>query len=97
MTYAVGASRSWYDADNALHATTLQQTWTTADGRVVNIWVENSEYAPDKILASDVAALGNAFANGTSNPANPATSIYSMVTSLAGLLGAVFREARPIC
>lgn len=88
VAYTVGSPRNWIDADNGTHATTLRQSWTTADGRVVNIWVEDSQFGTDpavSITAADVTGLGNAFASGTSNPADPATSIYSMVTGLAGL------------
>ncbi|RWA51521.1 hemagglutinin [Cupriavidus sp. UYMSc13B] len=74
--YTVGDTRNWYHEDNSSRATTLVRTDTTADGTVVNFWVEDAENNPRKVSASIVAALEAGFV--------PAGKIYDLLKQTGG-------------
>lgn len=74
--YTVGDTRNFYHEDNSSRATTLVRTDTTADGTVVNFWVEDAENNPLKVSASIVATLEAGFV--------PAGKIYDLLKQTGG-------------
>ncbi|WP_026262890.1 M30 family zinc metallopeptidase [Chitiniphilus shinanonensis] len=78
---AVNDKRDWFISQNdnsiTTRTATLQRKVTADDGRVVNIWVEDSEYGDSKFSAARVEQFAQRFAVGSQ-------SVYSMVTRLAG-------------
>jgi hypothetical protein len=74
--YTVGDTRNWYHEDNSSRATTLVRTDTTADGTVVNFWVEDTENNPLKVSTAIVAALEAGFV--------PAGKIYDLLKQTGG-------------
>lgn len=77
---AVGAQRTWYiDADNGMEqrTATLKRQKTFADGRVINLWLEDSEAGAGKMTDAMLDTFMERFAR-------PANSVYGLVTSLAG-------------
>ncbi|UXY16997.1 hypothetical protein N8I74_08305 [Chitiniphilus purpureus] len=77
----IGDSRDWIVTDTgdqiSTRTTTLRRKLTAGDGRIVNLWVENSEYGPGKVSDAQLDRLANAFAGS-------GDSVYNMVTGLAG-------------
>lgn len=77
---AVGAQRTWYiDADNGMEqrTATLKRQKTFADGRVINLWLEDSEAGAGKMTDAMLDTFMERFAR-------PANSVYGLVTGLAG-------------
>ncbi|TJZ73843.1 M30 family zinc metallopeptidase [Chitiniphilus eburneus] len=78
---AVNDQRNWFisESDNTISSrtATLQRKVTADDGRVINIWVENSEYGNARFSAAKVEEFAQRFAIGSQ-------SVYSLVTGLAG-------------
>lgn len=56
---------------------TLRQQATATDGRIVNLWVEDSEYGSSKISDGIINTLLTKFSSGSQ-------SVYSLATSLVG-------------
>ncbi|MGC3964196.1 MAG: hypothetical protein QM803_12970 [Rhodocyclaceae bacterium] len=79
--YSVGQSRSWYISQSndsiTTRTATLQRKITATDGRVINIWVEDSEYGSGRFTAAHVEQFAQRFATGSQ-------SVYSMVVGLIG-------------
>lgn len=78
---AVGTQRTWNhqqpDGTATVRTATLQQQATATDGRIVNLWVENTEYGSSKISDSIISTLITKFASGTQ-------SVYTLATSIVG-------------
>lgn len=78
---AVGAQRTWNhqqpDGTAVVVSATLRQQTTATDGRIVNVWVQDSEYGSSKISDGIVGTLATKFASGNQ-------SIYTLATSLVG-------------
>ncbi|WP_439893546.1 M30 family zinc metallopeptidase (plasmid) [Ralstonia sp. 25C] len=78
---AVGAQRSWNhqqpDGTAVVISATLHQQTTATDGRIVNLWVQDSEYGSSKISDGIINTLVTKFASG-------GQSVYSLATSLVG-------------
>ncbi|WP_328516715.1 M30 family zinc metallopeptidase [Ralstonia pseudosolanacearum] len=78
---SVGTQRSWNhqqpDGAAVTVTSTLRQQATATDGRIVNLWVEDSEYGSSKISDSIINTLLTKFSSGSQ-------SVYSLATSLAG-------------
>lgn len=77
----VGQQRDWFawEDDNSVSTRTivLQRTVTAARGRVVNFWVEESEYGEGRVTPPMLEQIVQRFAQGP-------TQIYAMVTYVAG-------------
>lgn len=77
---AVGAQRTWYiNADNGMEqrTATLKRQKTFADGRVINLWLEDAEAGAGKMTDAMLDTFMERFAR-------PANSVYGLVTGLAG-------------
>ncbi|PWK35008.1 peptidase M30-like protein [Cupriavidus plantarum] len=74
--YTVGDTRNFYHEDNSVRPTTLIRTDTTADGTVVNFWVETTESDPSKVSASIVNQLYAGFV--------PTGKIYDLLKQTGG-------------
>ena len=77
---AVGAQRTWHiNADNGMEqrTATLKRQKTFADGRVINLWLEDSEAGAGKMTDAMLDTFMERFAR-------PNDSVYGMVTGLAG-------------
>ncbi len=78
---SVGTQRSWNhqqpDGTAVTVTATLRQQATATDGRIVNLWVEDSEYGSSKISDSIVSTLLTKFSSGSQ-------SVYTLATSLVG-------------
>jgi len=78
---SVGAQRSWNhqqpDGTAVVISATLHQQVTATDGRIVNLWVEDSEYGTSKISDGIISTLSSKFASGSQ-------SVYTLATSLVG-------------
>ncbi|AYB53989.2 M30 family zinc metallopeptidase [Ralstonia solanacearum] len=78
---SVGTQRSWNhqqpDGTAVTVTATLHQQATATDGRIVNLWVEDSEYGSSKISDSTINTLLTKFSSGSQ-------SVYTMATSLVG-------------
>ena len=76
---AVGAQRSWYiNVDKIEQRTaTLKRQKTFADGRVINLWLEDAEAGAGKMTDAMLDTFMERFAR-------PANSVYGLVTGLAG-------------
>lgn len=77
---AVGAQRTWYiNADNGMEqrTATLKRQKTFADGRVINLWLEDTEAGAGKMTDAMLDTFMERFAR-------PANSVYGLVTGLAG-------------
>ncbi|ATG21900.1 hypothetical protein CO705_18430 [Ralstonia pickettii] len=78
---AVGAQRTWNhqqpDGTAVVVSATLRQQATATDGRLVNVWVQDSEYGSSKISDGIIGTLATKFASGNQ-------SIYTLATSLVG-------------
>lgn len=81
LAYVVGHVRDWIvsDANDNLSTRTavLARQDRAADGRIVNFWVENTEYGPGRITDSIINQYATRF---TLQPG----SIYSIATQIAG-------------
>ncbi|GHD62422.1 M30 family zinc metallopeptidase [Jeongeupia chitinilytica] len=79
--FGIGASRVWYNQDDdggvSQRITTLRRQQSTSSGRQVNLWVENGEYANNKVSDTILDTLITTFASGNA-------AIYPLVTGLAG-------------
>ncbi|AOY01138.1 hypothetical protein [Jeongeupia sp. USM3] len=79
--FTVGATRSWINQDDnggtSQRATTLRRQLSATGGRQVNVWVETSEYGPDKVSDAIIDTLATTFASGNG-------AIYPLVTGVAG-------------
>ncbi|AUL99184.1 hemagglutinin [Zoogloeaceae bacteirum Par-f-2] len=73
----IGSTRIWNDMDLAPRITTLRRSTQTADGRRVNIWLEDSEWGAQRINDARLDALSERFAQGEN-------SIYHLATNVAG-------------
>lgn len=78
---SVGTQRTWNhqqpDGTATVRTATLRQQATATDGRVINLWVENTEYGTSKITDATISTLISKFASGTQ-------SVYTLATSLVG-------------
>ena len=78
---SVGAQRTWNhqqpDGTAVVVSATLHQQVTATDGRIVNLWVEDSEYGTSKISDSIINTLITKFGSGNQ-------SVYTLATSLVG-------------
>ena len=77
---AVGAQRTWYiNADNGMEqrTATLKRQKTFADGRVINLWLEDAEAGAGKMTDAMLDTFMERFAR-------PANSVYGLVSGLAG-------------
>ena len=76
---AVGAQRSWYiNVDKIEQRTaTLKRQKTFADGRVINLWLEDAEAGAGKMTDAMLDTFMERFAR-------PNDSVYGLVTGLAG-------------
>ncbi|WP_199032365.1 hypothetical protein [Ralstonia sp. ASV6] len=78
---SVGTQRTWNhqqpDGTATVRTATLKQQATATDGRIINLWVENSEYGSSKISDSIISTLITKFASGTQ-------SVYTLATSIVG-------------
>ncbi|CAJ0783316.1 hypothetical protein LMG7141_01374 [Ralstonia condita] len=78
---SVGAQRTWNhqqpDGTAVVISATLHQQVTATDGRIVNLWVQDSEYGTSKISDSIIDTLVTKFASG-------GQSVYTLATSLTG-------------
>ena len=78
---SVGAQRTWNhqqpDGTAVVISATLRQQATATDGRIVNLWVQNTEYGSSKISDGIINTLVSKFASG-------GQSVYSLATSLVG-------------
>lgn len=65
---SVGAQRTWNhqqpDGTAVVISATLRQQVTAQDGRIINLWGEDSEYGTSKISDSIIGTLINKFASG---------------------------------
>ncbi|MFA9441108.1 hypothetical protein ACDA63_15845, partial [Uliginosibacterium sp. sgz301328] len=79
--YTVGQSRNWYISQNdnsiTTRTATLRRKATASDGRVINIWVEDSEYGSGRFTSAHVDQFAQRFAIDSQ-------SVYSMVVGLIG-------------
>ncbi|MCO5397924.1 M30 family zinc metallopeptidase [Ralstonia soli] len=77
----VGAQRTWNhqqpDGTAVVISATLHQQGTAPDGRIVNLWVQDSEYGSSKISDGIINTLTTKFASGSQ-------SVYALATSLVG-------------
>lgn len=77
----VGAAREWFVRETedrfSTRLVTLRKTVTAARGRVVNLWVEDSEYGEGKITQEAVERMAQSFGQGD-------YQIYAMATYVAG-------------
>ncbi|MFL6692256.1 MAG: M30 family zinc metallopeptidase, partial [Ramlibacter sp.] len=76
--YSVGNSRGFYHTDATTRTATLRVQAATSDGTKVNIWVEDSEYAPTKVTAALANQLATTFAR--------TDGIYDMLKAAGGPL-----------
>ncbi|CAJ0705295.1 hypothetical protein LMG19089_03804 [Ralstonia edaphis] len=78
---SVGTQRTWNhqqpDGTATVRTATLRQQATAPDGRIVNLWVENTEYGTSRISDGIINTLISKFASGTQ-------SVYTLATSLVG-------------
>jgi len=78
---SVGTQRTWNhqqpDGTATVRTATLHQQATATDGRIVNLWVENTEYGTSKISDGIINTLISKFASG-------GQSVYTLATSLVG-------------
>lgn len=78
---SVGAQRTWNhqqpDGTAVVVSATLHQQATAPDGRIVNLWVQDSEYGSSKISDGVINTLTTKFASG-------GQSVYALATSLVG-------------
>ena len=77
---AVGAQRTWHiNADNGMEQrpATLKRQKTFADGRVINLWLEDAEAGAGKMTDAMLDTFMERFAR-------PNDSVYGLVTGLAG-------------
>jgi hypothetical protein len=76
-----GARRTWNhqqpDGNAVVISATLRQQATATDGRIVNLWVQDSEYGSSRISDGIINTLITKFASGNQ-------SIYTLATSLIG-------------
>ncbi|MBN3756784.1 hemagglutinin [Paraburkholderia sp. Tr-20389] len=77
-TWQVGDTRTFYYADNSPRTTTLEQTATTSDGTIVNLWVESGEIGASKISPPIISSLITQYAQ--------AGGIYDMLVRVGGKL-----------
>jgi len=77
----VGAQRTWNhqqpDGKAVVISATLRRQATATDGRIVNLWVQDSEYGTSKISDGIINTLSTKFASGNQ-------SIYTLAKSLIG-------------
>lgn len=78
---SVGAQRTWNhqqpDGTAVVISATLHQQATAPDGRIVNLWVQDSEYGSSKVSDGIINTLTTKFASG-------GQSVYALATSLVG-------------
>lgn len=78
---SVGAQRTWNhqqpDGTAVVISATLHQQVTATDGRIVNLWVQDSEYGTSKVSDGVINTLVTKFASGNQ-------SVYTLATSLVG-------------
>lgn len=78
---SVGTQRTWNhqqpDGTAVVISATLHQQATAQDGRIINLWVEDSEYGASKISDGIIGTLITKFASGSQ-------SVYTLATSLVG-------------
>jgi hypothetical protein len=77
-TFALGATRQWFDKDGVVRNTTLLRQGTTGDGTIVDLWVEDSENITSRVSPSIDDSL---FASYTR-----AGGVYDILTSMGGPL-----------
>lgn len=82
---AAGATRDWFDDKGAVRSTELMWSTNAADGRLVNIWVEDGEFDPLKINNTILNSLSNAFA--------APGGIYDMLVDIGGPLWGAHGES----
>ncbi|VCU69277.1 Peptidase M30 [Pigmentiphaga humi] len=76
---AEGDAREWLHADGVRRfQTTLARRWAAADGRMLNLWVENDERSPTKVSEALVDAIQAKFSS-------TGDSVYPMVLDLVGI------------
>ncbi|WP_187360141.1 M30 family zinc metallopeptidase [Chitinolyticbacter meiyuanensis] len=75
----VGNNQIWYVHVDQMETrtATLRRKLTAADGRIINFWVENGEFAGDRLTETQLDTIASRFSTGSN-------AIYGMVTGLAG-------------
>ncbi|MDK2662114.1 hypothetical protein QOS04_37070 [Cupriavidus sp. LEh21] len=71
-----GSVKIWYLADDTTRSTTLVRKLMTADGSIVNFWVETTELDPTKVSQAALDTLAGDFVSPG--------KIYDMLTSIGG-------------
>ncbi|MEM5430004.1 M30 family zinc metallopeptidase [Cupriavidus oxalaticus] len=74
-------TRGWYHTDKTTRTASLVRQATTSDGVTVNVWVEDEEYAPNRVQLPLVDALAETFAGAAGKP-----GVYDMLKSVGGPL-----------
>ncbi|MRS99822.1 hemagglutinin [Ralstonia pickettii] len=76
--YAVNDQRQWNDMNGVARTATLVKQQTAADGKMINLWVEHTELAPDRINQAIVDQMLDTYAR--------AGGVYDMLTTVGGPL-----------
>ncbi|MCH7863202.1 MAG: hypothetical protein IH998_16420 [Proteobacteria bacterium] len=76
--YAVNDQRQWNDMNGVARTATLVKQQAAADGKMINLWVEHSELAPDRITQAIVDRMLDTYARPG--------GVYDMLTAVGGPL-----------
>ncbi|MFJ4288484.1 hemagglutinin [Cupriavidus sp. NPDC089707] len=77
----LSSTRGWYHTDKTTRTASLVRQATTSDGVTVNVWVEDTEYAPNRVQLPLVDALAETFTGAAGSP-----GVYGMLKSVGGPL-----------
>jgi hypothetical protein len=76
--YVVNDQRQWNDMNDVARTATLVKQQAAADGKMINLWVENTELASNRITQAIIDRTLDTYAR--------AGGIYDMLTSVGGPL-----------
>lgn len=76
--YAVNDQRQWNDMNGVARTATLIKQQVAADGKMINLWVENTELASNRVSQTIIDRTLDTYAR--------AGGIYDMLTSVGGPL-----------
>lgn len=76
--YAVNDQRQWNDMNGVARTATLVKQQAAADGRMINLWVEHTELASDRITQAIVDKMLDTYARPG--------GVYDMLTAVGGPL-----------
>lgn len=76
--YAVNDQRQWNDMNNVARTATLVKQQAAGDGKMINLWVENTEIAANRITQAIIDKTLDTYARSG--------GVYDMLTSVGGPL-----------